>query len=264
MMSLKTDLHIHSWCSDGTMSPAALVRKYAEEGYDLIAITDHEVTDGIQEAIDAGEDENIKVISGIEIPTVHDGRELHILGYRFDPEDEKLRQKLVKLAQIRKDRNEKMLDAIRNMGYDITEEDLIQREGQRYVGKPNFARALVKKGYIDRVPEAFEPGKFLESEHIKLIEKEKLSATEAISLIAGAGGTAVLAHPYKIKNLGARGSEEFKVSFDKLIKNLKELGLKGLECIYPKHTHEEELFFIDTAAKYHLHITEGSDFHGDR
>ncbi len=264
MMDFKTDLHIHSWYSDGTMSPKELVEKYTAEGYDVISVTDHEVTDGIQEAIDAGKEKNLRVITGIEIATKHEGRELHILGYYFDAKNKELCDELKKLAEIRKIRNKKMLETLRNMGYDITEEDLLQREGQSYIGKPNFARALVKKGYIGEVSEAFEPGRFLESEKIKSVEREKPQTSDIIRIIRDAGGIPVLAHPYKIKGLGERGSKEFKAAFEKLLKELKAVGLKGLECIYPKHTHEEEMFFIATAAKYHMHITEGSDFHGNR
>ena len=263
-MSFKTDLHIHSWYSDGVLSPAEIAEKYSRDGYDLIAITDHEVTKGIREAEEAGKEKNLRVIPGIELPTLYRGRELHILGYYFDPEAPSLAAAMEKLALSRKNRNKKMLEQLRLMGYDITEEDLIQREGQNYIGKPNFARALIKKGYISSVPEAFEPGRYLESEEIKSIEREKPETGDAIQLIKNAGGIAVLAHPYKIKNIGLRGSEDFKKNFDELIRELKGCGLKGIECIYPEHTHEEELFFIDVAAKYHLHITEGSDFHGDR
>ncbi len=262
-MSFKTDLHIHSWCSDGTMSPIELVEKYVDDKYDLIAITDHESIDGIQIAIDEGKDKNLRVIPGIELSTVHKGIEIHILGYYFDIDDQGLREEIKRLAEFRKTRNDKMIVALQDMGYDITMEDLIQRENQTYIGKPNFARTLIKKGYITKIEEAFDPGKFFESEELKSIEKEKLSTEDAIKILKEAGGMAVLAHPYKIRNLGERGSEQFKNNFDTLLEELKKIGLKGLECIYPKHTDEEKFFFINEAEKYHLHITEGSDFHGN-
>lgn len=263
-MSLKTDLHIHSWHSDGTMSPNEIVEKYSKDEFDMIAITDHEVIDGISDAEEAGKEKNLRVIPGIEIAAEADGTELHILGYYFDPKNEELRAKLAELADIRRNRNEKMLKALQNMGCNISEKDLIQREGQTYIGKPNFARALIAKGYISSVSQAFEDGKFLESDEIKAIKREKPTAAEVIELIKNAGGIAVLGHPYKIKNLGERESDDFKVNFEELLKTLRTAGLRGLECIYPKHSHEEKMFFISMASKYHLHITEGSDFHGDR
>ncbi len=263
-MILKTDFHIHSWYSDGTMSPSDIVRKYSGEGYDVISITDHETTEGIPEAQEEGKKVNLKVIPGIELPTEYDGKELHILGYYFDINDKPLKAKQTFLAERRKERNALLLSAIRERGYEIEKTDLIQREGQTYIGKPNFARALIKKGYIHKVSEAFESGRYLEDPQIKKIKKYLTPAEEAITLIREAGGIPVLAHPCKIKGLGPRESLEFKESFNRLLRDLKAMGLKGLECIYPKHTEKERLFFIDEAAKLHLHITEGSDFHGDR
>lgn len=263
-MSYKTDLHIHSWYSDGTMSPLDIVDRYSQEEYDLISITDHEVTDGIAEAVEAGKDKNLRVIPGIEIATVCRGIELHILGYYFDADDQKLKDQLRLLAQERRRRNKRLLAVLQDMGIDIDEADLIKGDGRQYIGKPDFARALVKKGYIKNISQAFEPGKYLQSDEAVRADRDKPGTQDMIELITSAKGMAVLAHPCKIKGLGVRGSSEFKSSFDGLLRELKAMGLKGLECIYPEHTDEEKFFFIDEAAKYHLHITEGSDFHGDR
>lgn len=261
-MSFKTDMHIHSWYSDGTMSPKEIVEKYYKDEYFIISITDHEVTDGIAEAQEAARGKDIKVVPGIELATDMEGRELHILGYYINKDDKNLREALDRLAVIRKRRNEELLRVLREKGLDIEEKDLIKREGQTYVGKPDFARALVSKGYISEISQAFQPGKYLESYEIKAIKRDKISTEDAIRLIKDAGGIPVLAHPCKIKGIGARESDEFKANFSELLKKLRSLGLKGLECIYPAHSDEERLFFIDMAGKYHLHVTEGSDFHG--
>ena len=262
-MGYKVDYHVHSWCSDGTMKPTELVRKYHEEGYDIISITDHDGIDGIAEALIAGEALKIQVVTGVELSVNHDGINLHMLGYKFDHENEELQEKMKELRQYREERNEKMLEALQNMGFDITMEDAKQRKGQKYIGKPNFARALVAKGYVSSVKEAFAPDKFLNAPEIKAIERKKMSAEEASQLITQAGGMAVLAHPGKIKKLGERGSEEFWTNFEQLLRSLKKLGLKGLECFYPDHSEEEQLKFAVLAGKYHLHMTEGSDYHGD-
>ena len=207
-------------------------------------------------------------ILGLTRPTsgsiVFEGKELHILGYHFDLKNRALTEKLGFMAEKRRERNARLLKAIREKGYEIEEQDLIFREGQTYIGKPNFARALIKKGYINKVSEAFEPGRFLEDPQLKEIKKYLIPAEEALTIIRDAGGIPVLAHPCKIRGIGRRGSEEFRDSFSQLLKRLRQAGLKGLECIYPDHTEEERLFFIDEAARLHLHITEGSDFHGDR
>ena len=262
-MGYKVDYHVHSWCSDGTMKPTELVRKYHEEGYDIISITDHDGIDGIAEALIAGEALKIQVITGVELSVDFEGVNLHILGYKFDHENEELQEKMEELRGYRKERNEKILAALQNMGYDITMEDAKQRKGQKYIGKPNFARALVAKGYVGSVKEAFADGVFLNAPEIKAIERKKMTAEEAIKLIAQAGGMAVLAHPAKIKNIGERGSEEYWKNFEELLRSLKKMGLKGLECFYPEHTEEEQLKFAVLAGKFHLHMTEGSDYHGD-
>lgn len=261
-MSYKTDLHIHTWYSDGTMSPEAIVEKYYKEEYDLLAVTDHETTEGIKPAQEACKGKNIRVIAGIELSTEYEGTELHILGYYIDPDNSCLKKCLEGLAAARRRRNEKLLKGLEELGAELAEEDLLQRPGQTYIGKPNFARALVAKGYISEEREAFLPGQFLESDKLRAVKKEKLKTEEAIAVIREAGGIAVLAHPCKIKGIGERESDLFKKNFDKLISELKKIGLRGLECIYPKHSEEERLYFITTAGKYHLHITEGTDFHG--
>lgn len=263
-MGYKVDYHIHSWFSDGTMKPTELVRKYHEEGYDIISITDHDGVDGIEEALIAGEAVKIQVVTGVELAVEHNGLNLHMLGYKFDHENEEFLDKMDELRQYRDERNEKLLKALQDMGYDITMDDVKQRKRQTYVGKPNFARALVAKGYVGSVKEAFEEGKFLCAPEIKEIERKKITAKEAIDLIQNAGGMAVLAHPGKIKNIGERGSQEYWDNFEALLRDLKKQGLKGLECFYPDHSEEEQLKFAILAGKYHLHMTEGSDYHGDK
>ena len=262
-MGYKVDYHVHSWCSDGTMKPTELVRKYHEEGYDIISITDHDGIDGIAEALIAGEALKIQVITGVELSVDYEGVNLHILGYKFDHENEEFLEKMEELRGWRRERNEKMLKALQNMGYDITMEDAKQRKGQKYIGKPNFARALVAKGYVGSVKEAFAEDAVLNAPEIRAIERKKMTAEDAIGLISRAGGMAVLAHPAKIKKIGQRGSEEYWNNLDQLLRSLKKMGLKGLECFYPEHTEEEQLKFAVLAGKYHLHMTEGSDYHGD-
>ena len=262
-MGYKVDYHVHSWCSDGTMKPTELVRKYHEEGYDIISITDHDGIDGIAEALIAGEALKIQVITGVELSVDFEGVNLHMLGYKFDHENEELQEKMRELRVYRNERNEKILKALQDMGYDITMDDVKQRKGQKYVGKPNFARALAAKGYVGSVKEAFAEDAFLNAPEIRAIEKKKMSAQEAIDLINQAGGMAVLAHPAKIKKIGERGSQEYWDNLDGIVRSLKKMGMKGMECFYPEHTEEEQLKFAVLAGKYHLHMTEGSDYHGD-
>lgn len=262
-MGLKMDLHIHTTYSDGTMKPVDIVKMYQQQEYGLIAITDHDGIDGVKEAQIAGEALELQVITGVEFGTVFgDDTELHILGYYFDLDNEALNERLRSIREARRVRNKKLLEVFQNMGYDITEEDLKQRPGQTYIGKPNFALAFVKKGYVEKPNDAFAPGKFIDSPEAQAVKKERVSSEEAIALIKGAGGIAVLAHPMKIKNIGEKGSEEFFDNLDKILRPLKKAGLGGLECFHPSAEHEQALRLVKLAEKYKLHITEGSDYHG--
>ena len=263
-MNYKVDYHIHTHYSDGTMSPVEVVRQYNDEEYDIISITDHDGIDGLNEAMIAGEALKIQVVAGVELSTEQDGIELHILGYNFDPENEALRAKLKELREFRHERNKALIEKLTELGYPVNLEELEKQSKGKYVGKPNIARALVKAGYIAAVSDAWTPGKLFNAPEVKGIRKEKMKTEDAIKLLQQAGGMAVLAHPGKIKGLGERDSEEYWNNLDQLIRTLKNAGLKGMECVYPSHTEEEKWKFVQLASKYHLHVTEGSDFHGDR
>lgn len=275
-MSYVVDYHVHSHYSDGTMSPVELVRKYKDAEYDIIAITDHDGIDGVKEATIAGEAVKLKVLTGVELSADHrfvpaDAAdtdksirvELHMLGYDFDPENEALTAKLAELKKFRHDRNERLCAVLKELGYPVELAALEAKSKGGYVGKPNIARALVEDGYIEKPSDAWAEGKLFESPEVKAIRKEKLAAVEAIKLISDAGGMAVLAHPAKIRGMGKRGSDEFWKNMNVLIRDLKKSGLKGVECYHPDHSEEEAWKLFEIAAKYHLHVTEGSDFHGE-
>lgn len=260
----KVDYHIHSYYSDGTMSPVELVRKYYDEEYAIISITDHDGIDGVKEAITAGEALRIQVVTGVEFSTEYKNHEMHLLGYKFDSDNEALNAKLTGLKAERRERNERLVKKLCEMGYELSMEELEKSTPKGYVGKPVIARMMVEKGYISDKAEAFEPGKIFESDEVKAIKRKKMNTVEAIELINGAGGIAVLAHPGKIKGLGEKGTAEYRKNLDELIRELKKAGLKGMECIHPSHSEEEVMDFVNLAGKYHLHITEGSDYHGDK
>lgn len=261
-MSYKADFHVHSYYSDGTMSPVELVTYYHDQEYDMISITDHDGIGGVHDAKIAGEAIKMAVISGVEFSTEYEGRELHILGYYFDHENPELTAKCAQLQAERRERNQRLIAKLAEMGYEISLEELERQSKKGYVGKPNIARYMVQKGYISDDSEAFQPGKIFESPEVKAIRRPKMATTEAIELLKNAGGMAVLAHPGKIKGLGEKGTDEYWTNMDALIKSLKKAGLKGLECYHPSHSEEDAIKFVVLAGKYHLHITEGSDFHG--
>ncbi len=256
-MNYKVDYHMHSWFSDGTMKPTELVKMYKGRDYDVIALTDHDGVDGVYEAVIAGEALELKVIPGIEIGSSYDFEgqeiELHILGYHIDTENAALKACIEKLRISRRDRNERLLAHLQGLGYNLVYEDLIERPGQDYIGKPNFARALKRKGCApENMWDLFDE-----------VPRERISAYEAIDIIKEAGGMAVLAHPLKTKKICDSSSEVFWKNLDLIVADLKKHGLKGMECYHPSASHEQALKLVVMAGQYHLHITEGSDFHGD-
>ena len=261
-MAVKMDLHMHSTYSDGTLKPVELVKKCHDDEYSLIALTDHDGIGGVREAMIAGEALGIEVIPGIELAADLDGREIHVLGYYFDLDNADLNHVIEELKLRRRDRNERLLKCLNEMGYELGFEDLKQRPNQAYIGKPNFALALVRKGYISKASEAFLPGKLLESPEARAVKRDMISADEAIELILNAGGIPSLAHPMKLRDIGEKGSPEFFNNLESIIVDLKAKGLKAVECFHPSATHEQGVDLAILAGKYHLHVTQGSDFHG--
>mgnify|MGYP004531968313 CR=1 FL=1 len=260
----KTDLHIHTCYSDGACTPEEIVLRYQKAGFETIAITDHDTTDGISEAVTAGLACGLTVIPGIEISTVSEkGVETHILGYGFDRTNDLLCRILEQLREARHRRNERLIGCLKKQGYVLTYEELLIGKRGGYVGKPDFGRAMARRGYIRTPGEIFTPGKYLETKEAKAIKKEKLDTRRAIQLIAEAGGEAVLAHPIQIKEFGVPGSREY---FDRLVPFLESLqtcGLKGLEVYHPDQNEEQSACFRKIAEDLGLLMTRGSDFHGD-
>jgi len=261
MTDFKVDYHIHTTASDGKSRPTQVVKQAKELGYDIIAITDHDNTDGIQEALIAGEAVGLKVIPGIEIAVETDrGVGLHILGYNVDIENEEPKSFLAQLIASRKKRNIELFETLQSMGYDVSEDD-IEVGKNEFIGKPLIARALVRKGYIKNEREAFGPD-ILGSPKCRKVKKAKPLSAEAIAMLKKIGATPVLAHPIQTRGIGRTGGEEFFKNIELIIRDLKKEGLAGLECYHPDQNAEQSARFVELAEKYHLHITRGSDFHG--
>lgn len=261
MDDYKVDFHIHTTASDGEATPTEVVRRAKELGYDMIAITDHDNTDGLEEARIAAEALGIKVVPGIEIAVItEEGKGLHILGYYIDPTNADLREFLADMICKRKERNRQLFGVLQDMGYDISEKDIDSGKND-FIGKPLIARALVQKGYIRDEKQAFGAAVF-GSPQCRAVKKAKPLAKDAIKIIRAAGGVPVLAHPIQTRGIGRVGSDEFYDNIDRIIGSLKRQGLKGLECFHPDQNFEQSMKFVEMAEKYHLHITKGSDFHG--
>lgn len=257
----KVDYHIHTVYSDGQATPTEIIKTAKELEYDRIAITDHDNVDGLAEAKIAAEALNMTVIPGIEIAVeTEEGIGLHMLGYEIDSDNEELKEFLVKLIERREERNRELFRALREKGYDITEEE-VEVGKNNFIGKPVIVRALLSKGLIKSEREGFGPD-VLGSKECRAVKKIKPKAEEGIQTIKKAGGIPVLAHPIQTKGVGKPGSDAFYENMDKIIRRLKLQGLRGLECYHPDQNEEQSARFVELAEKYHLHITRGSDFHG--
>ncbi len=260
MKGYTKDLHIHTYYSDGSSSPYEAVKWAVDGGMTEIAITDHDNVNGVPAAYSAAKQLGVKFHTGIEFSTEEAGIGLHILGYDIDIDNKLLLEKCEEISLMRARRNDKMITLLQQK-FEINREDILKMTPTGYIGKPVMARALVAKGCIPQEGYAFEHI-FGEPEFRKL-KKEKISAREAVAIINGAGGKAVLAHPGLIRGLGQRESEEFFSNFQVLLDRIKSYGLEGLECIYRKHSEYEDEKFENIAKEANLLVTIGSDYHGN-
>lgn len=245
---MRVDLHVHTTASDGELSPQEVMRKAFKDGVEILSITDHDTLEGLE----GFTPESVIFIPGVEISARFE-RTLHILGYGFDPQNDALRKTLSDLQRKRSVRNEMMLDRARSIGFELSMEELQEIARNDVIGRPHFARLMMRKGYVSSYEEAFE--KYLGKGKILYVEKEKLEPERAIELILKAGGIPVLAHPYQT---GLEGEE-----FEGFIKRLKGYGLKGIEVFYPEHTGRMMEEYLELSRKYDLLVTGGSDFHGE-
>lgn len=259
------DYHIHSYYSDGELSPKEIVDRWYENGYKLISITDHDGISGSIEGYEYVKKNNIDIqfIPGIEFDSEDElAPEIHILGYGFDYDNPELRNALSKVTIWRAVRNDKIHNVIKALGYDISIDDLEDINGGRYTGKPTFAQALINKGYFASISEVFD--NLLDAnDEIDSIKKEKLSSKEVIDTIHAAGGIAIMAHPMEYIRKD-EDIEEFLPRLVKLMGKMVEYGIDGIECVHPSATHIETLWLEECAKKNKLVMTNGSDFHSDK
>lgn len=260
-MFADVDYHIHTYFSDGDMSPEELVDRYIEKGYREIAITDHDEIEGSMIAVWHSAGRSIRVIPGIELSTKDEkGNTIHMLGYYINYSSPELKNALSTIRHWRAVRNDKLLTVLNEMGYDITIDELLTVNDGRYVGKPTFARLLVNRGVAEDEDAVFK-GLFRE-EIFRKLSKRTLTTYEAIDVIHSAGGKAVLAHPMEIRKKG-ESQEEFYHRIRTLIDELIRYGIDGIECYHPSASIVEAEMLRDIARSNNLCVTKGSDFHSD-
>ncbi|MEK7761086.1 MAG: PHP domain-containing protein, partial [Nitrospirota bacterium] len=248
----RIDLHLHTTHSDGSQTPAEVIRLAHEAGVSALAITDHDITTGLPEAIAAGQELGIEIIPGIEISSRHGESELHVLGYFIKWQDAKLNACLMTLRESRHRRNPKIIELLQAAGIDITYDEVRAVAGSDSVGRPHIARVLMDKNVVTTAKEAFD--RFLAEGKAAYVPRDLPAPVDAIRWIKDAGGLAVLAHPTWVKTTEGTLTD--------LARQLKEQGLDGVEVHYSTHTPRQTRTYLSLAKQLGLLVTGGSDFHG--
>jgi predicted metal-dependent phosphoesterase TrpH len=246
----RVDLHTHSTASDGSIAPAALVQEAARRGLSLLALTDHDTTAGLPEALNAGREHGLPVVPGIELSTdTNEVGELHLLGYGIDPDHAELQAALEAFRRESAARLLRIIARLRELGINLPDEVAHPSHDTHSVGRPHIARALVASGVVGSVQEAFAT--YLGKGRPAYIPRSKATPEEAIRLVRAAGGLPVMAHPLTLPDYAARLPE--------LIRS----GLAGLEAYYGEYTEQQRDELARVAARHGLLATGGSDYHGE-
>ena len=251
-MSKTIDLHTHSYCSDGSMSPTQLVLHAKEQGLSAIALTDHDTVAGLPEARRAARDCGLELINGIEFSVIAEKGETHILGYFIDDSDPLLLSVIDELMEDRRSRNRMVSENLKKLGMPVSVEEARAEANSEVIGRAHFAKVMVKKGYVGSVKEAFD--RVLSPGQPGFFPSLRAQAHQAIEWIRHAGGIAVAAHLHHTQRQGDE--------LEAFIRELKGYGLQGVEGYYSEYTPQQHQEFCDLAKKLDLVITGGTDFHG--
>ena len=241
------DLHTHTTASDGVYTPSGIVKKASELGLKTIAITDHDTINGINEAVKSGEELGIKVIPGVELSAKYKDKSVDVLGYNISGNKE-LNHILEQLNEGREVRALRIINKFKELDMPLTLEDVREFSGEGNIGRPHIAKAIVKKGYVSDIQTVFD--KYLADGKPAAVDKLIITPQQAIDLIHNAGGVAVLAHPVLIGD-------------DKLVSELLQLNLEGIEVWHRKQDKEDNERYKQMAEEFGLFMTGGSDFHSD-
>jgi predicted metal-dependent phosphoesterase TrpH len=241
------DLHVHTSMSDGTWTPAEAVQEAARRGVRYLAITDHDVTDGVGAAMETAAGLGVEIIPGVEINTDYLDGEVHILGYLMDLTDPGLQSALAQLRNAREDRNRKILARLAELGCPIDPARVAAFAGEGSVGRPHIAAALTEAGAAESVPHAFR--RWIGRGQPAFVERHRMTPQEAIAIILAAGGVPVLAHPAGIPDA-------------QVIPTLVGCGLRGVEAYYKDQAQAVTQHYLAIAAQLGLLVTGGTDAHG--
>jgi len=246
------DLHMHSTFSDGSLTPEELVKEAERQKLTAIALTDHDTTSGLSRFLSAGEKSSVRTLPGVEISADFSPGTMHMLGYFVDPLDETLERKLKWIREGRESRNQEILKKLRDLGCDIEWKEVAGYAGEDVVGRPHFAQALLAHDYVSTKNEAFE--KYLGKGKAAYADRRRFTPEDSIALIRSAGGVPVLAHPFTL--------QVSKDELRKLVGELAEQGLQGIEVYYSEHKKNAVERYSQFAKDFGLVMSGGSDFHG--
>jgi hypothetical protein len=244
----RVDLHTHTNVSDGALAPEVLVERAAAVGLHHLAITDHDAVDALPAAVQRARLKGLDLIPGIELSTDIPHGEVHLLGYYVDYQDADLLDMLEAMRDSRLNRARRMVEKLAELGMPVEWERVKELAGEGSVGRPHVAQAMLEKGYVATMAEAFE--RWIGREGPAYVERYKLTPAEAIALVRRVGGVPVLAHPLEIPDL------------ENMVAELTAHGLLGLECYYGRYTESQVAYLVALADKYGLIHTGGTDFHG--
>jgi len=248
-MTATGDFHLHSDCSDGVRSPSWIVETAARNGVRAMALTDHDSTEGLDEAAREARTRGLALVPGIELSTDLRSRDVHLLAYGFDAKDPGLQAWLHSQRETRLGRAERIVGILRDNGLDISIARVFEIAGEATVGRPHVARALLEKGYVQSVQEAFD--RWLGDGRPADVPRAKLSPGEAIQRIHARGGVVFCAHP------GFLG-DDWQVH----LRDLLEAGLDGIEAFYKHYDPAMVDSIVQFASRHGLATSGGSDYHG--
>jgi predicted metal-dependent phosphoesterase TrpH len=240
------DLHVHTYFSDGTLSPEAVVALATERGLAALSITDHDSLESLDRArLAVGP--SLDLVPGIELSSLHEGLDLHILGYYVDPAHEGLSRRLERFREDRQQRAMAMIQLLRGLGFELDASEVVHLAGPGVIGRPHIARALVKAGHVPSLDDAFR--QYLGRGGRAFVPRTSFKAEEAIDLVHAAGGVSVIAHPGPLLP-------------ERIIEDLADAGLRGIETWHPQHSGATVRRYRALAQRLNLLETGGSDFHG--
>jgi hypothetical protein len=249
------DLHTHTTASDGIYSPAALIDLAIEKGVRAMAVTDHDTVGGLAEALAHAEAKNFRLIPGIEFSIDFRGGSFHLVGMGVDHRNGDLLEVTEGLRKRRSTRISRIVEDLANHGIAVSEDEIIGEAGGESLGRPHVARVLIRHGYGRDMEDVFT--RFLVPGKPGYVKKEKIQLPEAVRLIRGAGGIAIIAHPVSLN------FEKFS-RFVPMLEEFIRQGIEGLEVYAAMHDESHVDQFRTLAGKYNLVISGGSDFHGDK